>query len=560
MRKNKKASALLAAAMAVSTLAGTNVFADEAAQIEKVSDLYVSEEEGGKTDEQFTIWVGKTSSAADDTITQQVMREYLGIDYKCEFMQSSDVFTTVNLRLSSGSELPDMMVFPANQQVEQALVSADRVMALDDVYASDSLTNIAGIDERIVELLRNADGNIYALPGWYDSNLDDPWAGWTTDAWYINTQMMEDAGVTEEDISTIEGMEDALRKFAELKDSNGKSIIPLSMKGVTWQLKIIIATFGVDVVDSVSGFPCVMDVDGEFVHLYDNENYKKAFEWMSKMYREGLIDMEAPTMQSERLKEKVKNGQIAAWVPDAWSGDPYAIDFDSGETLDSIRLKYQPFQSPAVEGVTKGVTQSVNPYPQYRVYINKDTEHLNAVLNFLNWCADPNPVRQQEVNDGPENVNWHFTDDTRTTWEYTPEYEEARETKITGTPELWWLSNYSKEWYPWWNQKSTDERYNDPDRPTTSKACKYIAENIVNHRIIQNIDMVKLGTDSKFAEYRENLSAVVEEYQAKMLLAQSDDEFESIYKEFHEQLENRAHWSELKEEWEAAYKAQFGEA
>ena len=72
--------------------------------------------------------------------------------------------------------------------------------------------------------------------------------------------------------------------------------------------------------------------------------------------------------------------------------------------------------------------------------------------------------------------------------------------------------------------------------------------------------MVKLDTDSKFAEYRENLSAVVEEYQAKMLLAQSDDEFESIYKEFHEQLENRAHWSELKEEWEAAYKAQFGEA
>lgn len=43
-----------------------------------------------------------------------------------------------------------------------------------------------------------------------------------------------------------------------------------------------------------------------------------------------------------------------------------------------------------------------------------------------------------------------------------------------------------------------------------------------------------------------------------MLLAQSDDEFESVYKEFHEQLENRAHWSELKEEWEAAYQAQFG--
>lgn len=75
-----------------------------------------------------------------------------------------------------------------------------------------------------------------------------------------------------------------------------------------------------------------------------------------------------------------------------------------------------------------------------------------------------------------------------------------------------------------------------------------------------NLDSVKLDTDSKFAEYRENLSAVVEEYQAKMLLAQSDDEFEAAYKEFHEQLESRAHWSELKEEWEAAYQAQFGEA
>lgn len=543
--------------------AGTEVSVSESEALETGNEvgtdgLYVSEEEGGKTSDQFTIWVGKTSSAAEDTMTQKVMREELGIDYKCEFMQSNDVATTVNLRLSSGDDLPDMMVFPNDNGVERALIEADRVMKLNDIYETDKLKNIPNIDPRIIDLIRHDNGDIYRIPGWYDSNIDNPWPGWTTDAWYVNTKYMEAAGVTEEDISTLEGFEEALRKFAQLKDANGKPIIPMSMSGITWQVKPVLAAFGVDVVDSASGFPTVMEINGEFVPKFDNPGYKEAFIWLNKLYREGLLDMEVPTIQSERFKEKVKNGQIASWVPDVWSGDPYTVDFDAGDSLESIKLYYSPFQSPKVEGVEKAMTQGVDPYPKYMILINKDTKHLNAVLNFLDWCAEPNPIRQQEVNDGPEGVLWYFTDDTRTTWKYTEEYDKARASMITGTPELWWLSNYRNEWYPWWNSEAVDPRYKDERLPTDTKACQYIAENIVNHRIVGNIDLVKLDPESKYAQNRENLNAVEKEYQAKMLMAQTDAEFEAAYNEMRTQLETRAHWSELKQEWIEAYQEQYG--
>ena len=49
---------------------------------------------------------------------------------------------------------------------------------------------------------------------------------WTLDAWWIRKDLMEETGVTEEDLTTIEGMEEALRKFAQCKDEMGSLSFP----------------------------------------------------------------------------------------------------------------------------------------------------------------------------------------------------------------------------------------------------------------------------------------------------------------------------------------------
>lgn len=520
------------------------------------SELYVSEEEGGKTTDQFSIWVGWNSECPEDTLVQQAMRENLGIDYTCEFLQGDDALTAVNLKLTSGMELPDVMIFAYNQEIETAFIDADRIMNLNDIYQSDAVSNIKSIDSRIQDYIRDDQGNMWYIPGWYAQEYDDPWGGWTTDAWWVRKDLLEEAGVDESELSTIEGMENVMRKFAELKDENGNNIIPLSFVQGDDQERIILSTFGVDTAAGTSGMPAVMNKDGEFVFIYDNPDYKAAYQWINKMYREGLIDLEVTTMKAERYQEKIASGQVGISVTDVWSG---ALRND-GQAEDSVIYQFAPYDDPTVEGVEKGHTTYVNPNPAYMVFINKDTEHLNAVLNFLNWCNEADPYRQQELNEGPKGVYWDITDEENNKWSFEESYGEERnsgnQARVDAcTPQLYEFASYSNSWYPWFEQ---DLSVITKSQTLLQSECTYIGSEIVNHRSIEDYDMVKLGRDSQLIENLANLEAVEDEYTAKMIMAESDEAFEKVYETFLQQLEARANWSGIKEEWLAAYDEQFG--
>ncbi|MGB4657639.1 MAG: hypothetical protein WBI07_00485 [Mobilitalea sp.] len=569
MKMKKGLSVLLALSMMLSltacssskdntaedTTGETNVTADAAGP----EGFYVSEEEGGKTTDQFTIWAGWTSESPNNTKVQQVMKDELGIDYQVEYMQSNDYMTTLNLKLSSGADLPDIMVFPYDKSVESALITADRVMNLNDVYKSDKLTNIPNVDSRIQDYITTSDGDQWWVPGYYALEYDEPWGGWTVDAWWVRTDLLEQAGKTKDDLTTIKGMEDTLRAFALLKDANGNNIIPLAFsQGEDHEERIILSTFGVDTAKGVSGMPGVMDVNGEKVFMYDNPNYKVAYQWMNQMYRENLIDMEATTMTKERFGEKVESGQIGMFTTDLWiSGlNESWKNYESG--AESVTFNYEPISNPVVEGVDKAYTSFVNPNPGYMVYINKDTDNLNAVLNFLEWTNDPSPYRGQEVNEGPQGVLWDFTDETTGAWDFDTEYKVERDsgdsTRVAAcTHQLWQFASYSNQWYAWWNQNTGESK---AGAGLVSKWCKYISTEIVNHRAIQDTDMVKADVDSVIATNMEALNNVVDEFTAKLIMADSDEKFEEVYKEYQEQLELRAHWSDMKAEWLTLYQEQ----
>lgn len=564
--KKKLLATILATVMTISVAAcgaetsGTGT-ADSGASPSQTADsgdagdgFYVSEAEGGKTTDPFSIWVGWTSECPDDTKVQQVMREELGMDYRLEFMQSDDVLTTVNLKLSSGAELPDIMIFPYNPEVASTLIGSGRVMKLNDIFQSEKVANIAAIDERIKDFIKDENGDMWYIPGWYAMEYDEPWGGWTLDAWWVRKDLMEETGVTEADLTTIEGMEEALRKFSNCKDENGKPVVPLSFIQGSGQERIILATFGLDTKAGVSRMPAVMKKGDEFVFLYDNPAYKEAYKWMNRMYNEGLIDLEATTIQAERFKEKLKSGQVAVMVTDAFSGEL----FNDGYEEDSVTFKFTPYACPKVEGVERGYTSYVDPNPKYMVFVNNDTKKLNPALNFLNWVNEAEPIRQQEVNEGPKGVLWDFTDGER--WSFDKEYVVERnsgdQARVDAcTPQLYQFASYSNKWYPWFEQDLKDVT---KGQELIQENCKYVGSELQNHRSIQDIDKVKLGSESIVSENLESLNAVVKEYTAKMIMAKSDQEFEDAYSTFIAQLDMRADWNAMKEEWLAAYEEQFG--
>ncbi|MDR1642837.1 MAG: hypothetical protein LBT59_24355, partial [Clostridiales bacterium] len=463
-------------------------------------------------------------------------------------------FTTVNLKLSSGAKLPDIMLFGYNLEIANTFVGADRIMKLNDVFESSKLKNIPAIDSRVKDYIRDSSGNMWYIPGWYAMEYDEPWGGWTVDAWYARTDLMEKAGITKADLATIDGLENALREFAKLKDDNGNAIIPLSFPLAKDQERAILATFGVDMAKGSNNMPAVMEKNGEFVFSYDNPDFKKAYQWMNKMYREGLIDMEVTTMQQERFNEKIKTGQVAMFTTDIWTSNC----FSNAYADDSPSFKFDAIQSPTVPGTAKGYTSLVDPNPQHMVFINKDTKSLNAVLKFLEWANEPEPIRQHEMNEGPIGTTWHFTDGEY--WSFEKEYGELRDSGDgqlvdSCTPQLYMFTSYSNKWYPWFMKDRNEVPMGDL---LVQKYCQVVGNEIVNHRAITNKDKVKIEADSVVGENIESLDAVVDEYAAKMIMAESDEKFESYYSEFFKQMDLRASWDEMKATWLEAYNAQYG--
>lgn len=212
-----------------------------------------------------------------------------------------------------------------------------------------------------------------------------------------------------------------------------------------------------------------------------------------------------------------------------------------------------------MEGVERGYTSYVDPNPKYMVFINNDTQKLNPALNFLNWVNEAEPIRQQEVNEGPKGVLWDFTDGER--WSFDKEYVIERnsgdQARVDAcTPQLYQFAAYSNKWYPWFEQDLKDVT---KGQELIQENCKYVGSELQNHRSIQDVDRVKLNSESIVSENLESLNAVVKEYTAKMIMAKSDQEFENAYSTFLAQLDMRADWEAMKEEWLAAYQEQFGE-
>ena len=110
------------------------------------------------------------------------------------------------------------------------------------------------------------------------------------------------------------------------------------------------------------------------------------------------------------------------------------------------------------------------------------------------------------------------------------------------------LGTMSREWYPWWTKQQAADaaqyvhvRHNDE------------IFNYGTHETVHSWDNVKVEAGSKWEKFGPSLKQVSEEYSAKLLLAGSEEEFDTIWNEFRETLEVKGHWSELKEEWYTLY-------
>ncbi|MBW5447167.1 hypothetical protein GE107_13985 [Cohnella sp. CFH 77786] len=500
----------------------------------------------------FKLWMGWSATVNNDSLIQQLWRtEKPGLDVQVEATQG-DVVTALNLKLSTGG-FDDAAIFGRNQVVNDAMKHSNLIQPLEKFFTMpEKYPNLAAIPKAYLDQMKDADGHIWSIPSYFDTNPSDPWPGWSSSAWFIRTDILEKVGMTENDLKTLKGVEAYLEKAAQLKDASGKPLLPLGILTDAYDENTVLAAFGVTVA-SVGGVTPVQKDGSNFIFEYDNPGFKAAYKWMNSMYRKGLIDPESITDKSERFKEKNKSGRYAMNIGSFWNFNQYLWEQLDGPT--SAGWFYKPIPYPQVDGVSKlGITQIVNPYPAYDTYISKNTKNLDAILKFFDWTLTPKPEQSMIVGEGPVGKYWSWVDQPLGKWKFIdPKYKELRNSgdpakKAQAQTDLWPASTYSNKFTPWWN-------YAEGDHAGFAKTAEFTKQigQMGTTRVAEKSDMVKAKAGGAWEKYLPELGNVYKEYRAKLMMAKDDAQFEQAWKDFNSALEIRAHWSELKQEWNKLY-------
>ncbi|MEC0175071.1 hypothetical protein P4H83_09305 [Paenibacillus favisporus] len=500
---------------------------------------------------KFKLWLGWSATVNNNSLLQQYWKtEEPGVGVQIEATQG-DAITALNLKMNTGG-FDDAALFGRNQVVDNAMKRSNLVQPLEQYFnMPDKYPNLAAIPKEYLDQMKDDDGHIWSIPSYFDTNPSDPFPGWSSNAWFIRTDILQKVGMTENDLKTLSGVETYLEKASKLKDESGKPLLPLGMLMDANEENVVLAAFGVPVATAGGVTPVKKD-GNSFIFEYDNPGFKAAYQWMNSIYRKGLIDPEAVTDKSERYKEKNKSGRYAMNIGNFWDFDQYLWEQLDGPT--GPGWFYEPIPFPQVDGVSQpGETQIINPYPAYDTYISKNTKNLDAILKFYDWALTPKPEQDHVVGNGPVGKYWDWDDQPYGKWRYTdPHFKEMRTSgdaaKIAQvTPDVWQISNYSNKWYPWFTNENTH-----PGEEKTAKFSQTISK-FGATRVAENYDMVKPKTGGAWEKYKPELDAVYKEYRAKLLMAKDDAAFEKTWNDFTSALEKRAHWSDLKQEWNELY-------
>lgn len=407
-----------------------------------------------KTDISWFLSVGVVPSTWDES--QYVMKtitEATGVTVSAT-TPADDPDTKLNLMIVSG-ELPDLITM-TNQTLIKDMIDADLVWSLDEffqTYLPDSHLLSGGFPGDVKEKLTSRDGGWYAFPSHILSPENREIWGLnpsTKELWLstdyrsnngiiFNRTIMDQLGITEDDVKTESGLLAALEKVKQAKLSvNNASVIPLlpngsGFQGSGWKsdgggVGTFSAMFG--------GMP--LDSDGNYRSLYYNDQFKHSVSFLNKCAQSGYIDANSFTMDDAANEAACRSGRVFAFVGNtantgfAFEGDwytPGVILSDSGEA--PVLAKNST--------VGRGWLQT---------FVSKNTKNPEAVAKFLDYMSSEAGLTTW--NYGEKDVDYTVNGDGLyvKTEEGT---QKANNAGVTGLGAFWAFAN-----------QNFDQKYMDP--------------------------------------------------------------------------------------------------
>ena len=461
---------------------------------------------------------GWTSGVASSPLMDAI-KEKTGVTLNIE-QPPTDADTKLGLMIASG-DLPDLISLTNGDTIAQ-LIESGKVWEVEEflqTYAPDSHL-LTEFPQDIKDAVVYKFGGWYSLPSHLESSdlrekytiteqayIDNVTKGHNS-AIMFNQAIMDELGITREDVQTEAGFYEACEK---VKNSgctvDGQPVLTVVLHANLWLDQsldgIIRETFGVVPVDN----------EGNYRHIEMNPGYKCALKFVNNLIKNEYLDVNVLTLDEAALKTYVEGKRVFCWIGNpAQSAEKHTVPLVSfGPILaDNGARPVAPINLSAGSG-------------WIQTFISKDCGAPEQIAQMLTFATSQEGLALNEY--GVEGVDYTFDEKgvaTRTE-EGQKRYEEDYAKNIA----LWPFANTD---YAWSTQKGPEE---GTDAASFNQICTAIGK--WEDTYIYNSDLISFTSGNVIEPSSDlgiKLSQVknyLESQKAKIVSTSDDASFEAEY-------------------------------
>lgn len=417
---------------------------------------------------------------------------------------ADDADTKLNLMMVSGN-LPDIITV-TNATLIKELIDADLVWSLQEfleTYLPDSHLVNGSFPEDIKERLIARDGGWYTLPSHIIS--PDNRAYWglnpaTEELWLstdyrfnngiiFNKDIMDQLGITEEDVQTESGLLAALEKVKQANlDIDGASVIPLLADGNNFMGGGWKADGGA--VGTFAAFFGAMpvDADGNWETNFRQDEFRHAVAFLNTCAQKGYIDANQFTFDRAAREAACRAGRVFCFAGNTADTGFYDIDNNGFMYYTPGPVLSDDGKVPALgKNMTVGLGWLQN-------FVSKGTKNPEAVAKFLDYMSSEEGLKLW--NYGEVDVDVTVSEDGL--YARTEEgFKKANNAAVTGLGAYWAFCN-----------QNFDQKYMDPSvdngivpqcafgaHPATYKYDTAAFDNLPGGYLEGNTEMLAVSTE-----------------------------------------------------------------
>lgn len=373
--------------------------------------------------------MGQVIDYETNKYTKEIERKG-NVDIKFNLLPSADATTKINLTLSSGTNLPDVV----NAKLDDATVStygeAGTFVPLNVYYENSSeylkpqiekLKEDIGMD--IYDYITMSDGNIYSVVRYNESLQNE-----VVSLLWINKSWLAKVGM--EVPTTLDELVAALRAFKD-SDVNGngkKDELPIIDYATGSMMGIIQNAFVKSGVDTTT-----ITEDGSLTMAYMTEGYREFLQFMKGLYDEGLLDKTTFSQDQGTLKTLL-NGEIdRVGVFTATSTSLLTAGTPRRENHE-----YAPMFLDNTDKKGYNTLTYLQTMPDQHYFITKACEHPEVAFRIADYmCSEEMTVWSRW---GEKGVDWVEPDET------TVGLYEFMDYPAYLSPVLQWGSSQNSHW------------------------------------------------------------------------------------------------------------------